>query len=377
MRLGTVESLHDIAAADWNRMSGDSSPFVRHEFLSALEISGCVGPGSGWAPQHMLAWHGDNGDARLVGAVPLYIKEHSYGEYVFDWAWANAYARAGASYYPKLVVAVPFTPATGPRILGSGDVADRLIDAVTEHAERSGVSSLHWLFTDSPTSARLSDHGLLTRIGHQYHWHNAGYGSFDDFLAAFPAQRRKKLKRERRRVAEAGIHMTQRHGGELEESDWDLFYEFYLSTIQRHGAIAYLNREFFHLLGRDMADSIVMSTAWHGDRIVAAALNLRGADTLYGRYWGCAADYHSLHFETCYYAPIEHCIGEGLARFEAGAQGEHKFSRGFVGVATRSAHWLRDPGFARAVADFLDHEQRGVNHYLGVLESQQPYKKAT
>lgn len=384
MRLETIDRLAALPPAQWNRLCGDDYPFARHEFLSALEDSDCVCARHGWVPQHLVAFQDEtgNGDTKtLIGAVPLYLKDHSYGEYVFDWAWADAYARSGLDYYPKLVAAIPFTPATGPRLLVGQDDPDQRIESalaegVQTYAENSQASSLHWLFTQHSTHQYLARQGLLTRIGHQFHWHNPGYRDFDQFLNAFSAHKRKKLKRERRRVEEAGIHVDMWPGQELDEQHWDAFYEFYLGTIQRHGAIPYLSRRFFHAIGRSMPSTIVMAMAYKGPKLVAMALNLRGKDTLYGRYWGSLRGYHSLHFETCYYAAIDYCIKQPLKRFEAGAQGEHKLSRGFLATTTYSAHWLRHPEFANAIADFLQREGHGMRDYIKTLDQHTPYRKA-
>lgn len=375
MQVEIREGLAGIAPADWNALNPLGQPFLRHEFLAALEESGCVGAGTGWEPRHLLAREG----GRLAGAVPLYAKTHSYGEFVFDWAWANAYLRAGLDYYPKLVAAVPFTPVTGPRLLAAPGaladrVRDRLLEAALALADEEGLSSLHWLFVSEPDRARLAGRGLLARRGHQFHWHNRGYRDFDDFLAAFPAQRRKKIRRERRRVREAGIRVEMVPGDALGEADWAQFHHFYLATVDAHGAIPYFNLPAFLLIGARMPESVLLAQAWSGREVVAGALFFRDGETLYGRYWGSRETYHSLHFETCYYAPIEYCIREGLARFEAGAQGEHKFARGFLATPTWSAHWLRHPAFAGAVADFVQREARHEAHVLALLDQHRPYK---
>lgn len=377
MRVDVIDSLNDVAAAAWDALVDNDHPFLRHAFLSTLERAGCVGGDSGWQPQFLLARRGDE----LVGAAPLYLKHHSYGEYVFDWAWASAYARAGLAYYPKLVVAVPFTPASGPRLLIANDadadmVRDALIDASEAHAQRIGASSIHWLFTSPSETAHLEARGLMVRVGCQFHWQNRAYRTFDDFLAGFSADKRKKVKRERRHVREAGVEMEIVTGADATAAHWDTFYTFYRATIEKHGAIPYLTRAFFHDLGRSLGPQAVLVLARHGKDYVAGALNLCGKDTLYGRYWGALADYHSLHFETCYYQAIEYCIIQGLSRFEAGAQGEHKIARGFLPTATYSAHWLRHPALRSAVAAFLTRERSGVTHYMDELGSHSPFKHA-
>ena len=375
MRTTIVPTLLDVPAATWNALRGADNPFLRHEFLAALEDSGCVGAGTGWEPRHVLLHE----HHELLGAVPLYLKHHSYGEYVFDWAWADAYRRHGAEYYPKLVAAVPFTPATGARLLSApgadGDaVGERLVTAARELADAEHCSSIHWLFTDETQTDWLAARGWMRRTGYQFHWHNRGYRDFDDYLASFTAARRKKVRQERRYVREAGVRMQIVDGADAGGTEWDRLYGFYRQTIARHGATPYLNRAFFHTLGRAMPESIVLIFAFRGDECVGASLNLRGMNTLYGRYWGGAPGINALHFEACYYTPIEYCIAHRLAHFEAGAQGEHKLARGLAPTRTYSAHWLRHTQFSRAVADFLAREQRGVDLYLNELNEHTPFK---
>ncbi len=380
MYLSVAESLEQIPAVDWNALAGDANPFLKHEFLHALEATGCVSAETGWRPQYLVIHSDGVRRGRLLGAVPMYLKNHSYGEYVFDWAWANAYARAGLSYYPKLVVSVPFTPATGPRLLtlaGADAAAIKkcLIRGALDLMEQCAASSLHWLFLTEDDARQLETDKHMLRTGYQFHWTNAGYRDFDDFLSTFTAQKRKKIRRERRYVEEAGIAMEVLSGANITAAHWDGFHEFYHSTIRRHGAIPYLSREFFRRLGETMRDQVVLIFARHGAEYVAGALNLRGADTLYGRYWGSRGEFHSLHFETCYYRAIEYCIGHGLRRFEAGAQGEHKLARGFAPVVTRSAHLLAHPQFNRAVADYLERERIDVASVMNELNEHVPFKK--
>jgi len=379
MHLSVTHSLENVAPPAWNRVAGTDNPFLRHEFLAALEASGCIAEARGWRPQHLLLHADGPGRGSLLGAVPLYLKHHSYGEYVFDWAWADAYRRAGLEYYPKLVAAVPFTPATGPRLLvapeAPPDTHARLIDGARALADELNVSSLHWLFTDDADTRELEQHGLLRRSGFQFHWLNHDYRSFDDFLAGFSAEKRKKVKRERRQVRDAGITLEAVEGAAIGPELWDIFYEFYLSTVHKHGAHAYLTRAFFGELSRRMPENLLLILARRGQDCLAGAFFVRGADTLYGRYWGARADVHSLHFETCYYAAIDYCIARGLKRFEAGAQGEHKLTRGFLPTPTYSAHWLRHPEFNRAVADFLRRERGGVDSYIDELDRHSPFKK--
>lgn len=380
MRLTIVDTLASVPRADWNAIAGGDNPFVRHEFLSALETTGCVGAHTGWLPQHLLLHDSAPGAGRLLGAVPLYLKTHSYGEYVFDWAWAQAYARAGLEYYPKLISAVPFSPVAGPRLLvvahaDDDEIRRTLIHGALDLARRHDCSSLHWLFTGEDDTRALETAGLMRRVGCQFHWTNPGYRDFDDFLSQFTSSKRNKIKRERRHVREAGITMEVLSGKQITALHWERLYKFYLATIDLHGAVPYLTREFFYALGDAMAGDIVLVFARQGDEYVAGAFNLRGRDTFYGRYWGGLKQLHSLHFETCYYAPIEYCIAHGLKRFEAGAQGEHKLARGFVPTATYSAHWLSHPKFNHAVADFLARERGGVTDYIDELNEHLPFKR--
>jgi uncharacterized protein len=383
MHISIVDRLEQISAADWNALASEDNPFLRHEFLAALEHTGCVSPKTGWQPQHLVVHEAGPWQGRLLGAAPMYLKNHSYGEYVFDWAWANAYAHAGEKYYPKLVAGVPFTPAAGPRLLvapatDAGTIKTRLIRAALQHMQDTTASSLHWLFVTEADAGLLETEGHLLRTGFQFHWSNPGYRDFDDFLSGFTAEKRKKIKRERRHVREAGIEMEVLTGTSISPAHWDRFYEFYLSTIHAHGAYAYLTRDFFHRLGQALPEHAVLVLARKERDYVAGALNLRGADTLYGRYWGCRGEFHSLHFETCYYSAIEYAIARGLRRFEAGAQGGHKLARGFTPVVTRSAHRLMHPKFNRAIADYLARERLDVNACVDELNEHVPFKdKAT
>lgn len=375
VQLERLTSLRVADAAAWNALAGDS-PFLKHEFLHALESSGCVGPGTAWQPCHIVA----RDDRGLAGALPLFIKYDSHGEFVFDFGWADAYERAGRSYYPKLVAAIPFTPATGQRLLlrdGLGtDVAALLLDAARSTAAEIGASSLHVLFPTEPERQMLEHSGFLVRKGCQFHWSNGGYRSFEDFLARFSADKRKKAKRERRRVAEAGIVFEHLRGDEPTPADWDAVVEFYSRTFWRRGREPYLNREFFESVAATMPSNLVIVLARQHGVPIATAICFRSNTTLYGRYWGSGADYHSLHFETCYYQGIDYCIREGLERFEPGTQGEHKIARGFVPQATWSCHWLRDQEFHRAVGAFLTRETRHVDAYMDELGDHVPYRHA-
>ncbi len=377
LRVEVLDDLRDIDAGDWDNCAGSENPFLRHAFLLALEKHGCVGSNTAWRPQHLAAYRGD----QLAGAVPLYLKFDSYGEYVFDWAWADAYQRAGMQYYPKLVAAVPFTPVSGKRMLVApgedfAEIAGLLVDSALQHARKLKVSSLHWLFTSEADTRLLEEHEHLRRTGYQFHWCNASYKSFDDYLASFSSAKRKKIKRERRYVREADVSLEVIEGRELTDELWQRFYTFYRSTIECRGAIPYLNLAFFQEIGRTMAENVVMVLARHDGETVAGALNLKGENTLYGRYWGSLGEFNSLHFETCYYRAIEYCIDNGLQRFEAGAQGEHKLSRGFLPSKTWSAHWLSQPEFSQAVSRFLQREHHGIDSYVDVLQSHSPFRQS-
>ncbi len=374
LQLERVSSLKSVAPAAWNALSG-GSPFLRHEFLSALESSGCVGRPTAWQPAYLLAKDG----ADLQGAVPLYIKHDSRGEFVFDWGWADAHERAGLRYYPKLVASVPFTPATGARLLvrAGADAAlvqETLIRGALAAAKELKASSLHVLFPTELERERLGGAGFLSRKGCQFHWHNEGYADFDDFLSRFSSAKRKKAKRERRRVAEAEIAFEHLHGDQPTPAEWDAIFEFYSRTFERRGRTPYLNREFFAEIARTMPESLLIVLARYRGTPIACAICFRGDDTLYGRYWGSAADFHSLHFETCYYQGIDYCIRERLAKFEPGTQGEHKISRGFTPHATWSCHWLADSHFHDAIADFLARETRHVDAYMDELDEHVPYR---
>ncbi len=377
MHVSVLESIDSVTAAEWNALCGNRQPFLRHEFLAALEHTGCVGEQSGWIPSHLAAY-GDSGD--LVGAVPMYRKFNSYGEFVFDWSWADAYQRAGLPYYPKLVVAAPYTPATGPRLLIAEspqreDIANALIATALDVGSRNELSSLHWLFTTEEDTQRLERHGLMRRMGVQFHWQNQGYRDFDDFLSRLSAQKRKKLQRERRHVRDAKLKLQVVHGNEATDAQLQAMYDFYQSIYQRKWGFPTLNLAFFQQIAATMGESVVMVLAYDDGKAVAGAFNLRGEDCLYGRYWGCSSNYHSLHFEACYYQGIEYCIRNGLKRFEPGAQGEHKISRGFLPTPTWSAHWIADERFRTVIGQFLEHESAAIRENIQELSTHSPYKE--
>lgn len=368
----TVPSISAINAGEWDRLAAGAAganPFVRHAFLSALERSGSVGEGAGWTPLHLAVRRG----GRLVAAAPAYLKDHSYGEYVFDHGWADAYARAGGRYFPKLLCAVPFTPAPGPRLLGADDqgcaILARSLIAATE---RLRLSSAHVNFIADDTP--LLDAGFIPRRGVQFHWFNRGYGAYEDFLETLASRKRKALKRERRDAAE-GLRFRRLSGREIEEKHWDVFWRFYQDTGSRKWGHPYLTRSFFSILGETMRDDILLVFAESAGRPIAGALNLIGGEALYGRYWGRIEDRPFLHFEVCYHQAIDFAIERGLARVEAGAQGEHKLARGYEPVITRSAHWIADPGFRAAVARHLEAERRQVEAECIALSAQTPYRR--
>ena len=371
-----IGSLGEIEADAWNALAGQN-PLLRHEFLQAMESSGCVGPGTAWEPCHLLL---RDTDQALVGALPLYFKEDSRGEFVFDWSWADAYERAGLAYYPKLVSAVPFTPATGARMLlhperDTREARGRLVGEALRIADDAGVSSLHVLFPQEEERHVLAEAGMLERKACQFHWHNDGYADFDEFLGRFNSSKRKKAKRERRRIAEAGIRFEHLRGDQITASDWDAIYEFYAHTFYRRGRPPYLNREFFDLVSNALPENVLVILARYEQRPIAAAICFSGGSTLYGRYWGSVADFHSLHFETCYYQGIEHCIREKILRFEPGTQGEHKISRGFSPTPTWSFHWLREPAFYDAIQDYLERETHHVDSYMAHWDEHLPYRQ--
>jgi predicted N-acyltransferase len=376
-------SIDELDPREWNELAGTDCPFLRHEFLAALEHTGCVGPGTGWEPCPVTL----SDELGLAAAAPAYIKTHSFGEFVFDFAWAQAYSRHGRRYYPKLVVAVPFTPATGPRLLvrsglDAAVMAKRLLEALQAHAADHRLSSVHALFLDEPARAACERAGWLLRRDCQFHWTNRGYSSFEAYLETFTAEKRKKARRERRRVAESGIRFETRFGSDLDERLLDEVYAFHRETFLRHGSEPYLTREFFSEISRALGDALMVKVAMRlgaaqrASSPVAAAIFFWSQDALYGRYWGAAADYHSLHFETCYHQGIEFCIERGVQRFEPGTQGEHKVSRGFEPTLTWSAHYVADADFRAAIGDYLEREGGAIDEYAAEIRAHVPYRKA-
>jgi uncharacterized protein len=367
-----VDTLAGVPAPEWNRLAG-GDPFLSHEFLSALHETGCASAATGWTPQFLLL----RSNGKLAGAMPLYLKDHSYGEYVFDWSWADAYYRHGVAYYPKLLSAIPFTPISGSRLLAASDGdRDRLIAAALHLARSLRVSSLHCLFPPRAEADRMQSHGMTLRQGVQFHWSNHGYARFDDFLAALNHSKRKKIKQERRKVAEAGVEFRWLEGGEINERDWAFFNRCYRQTYRERGRAPYLSLEFFLRIGATLPRHLVLIVAERAGKPVAASLLVRDDTKVYGRHWG-AVEYHpALHFETCYYQTIEYCIARGIAVFEGGAQGEHKMARGLMPIQTCSTHWLARPEFAQAIEQFLARESRGMAHYLDELNERSPFRQA-
>ncbi len=377
-----LDRIDRVPAVAWDSCLQDragvvENPFVSHAFLDALEQSGSVGRKTGWLPQHLVI---EDADGSLAAAAPLYVKSHSQGEYVFDHAWAEAYDRAGGRYYPKLQVAAPFSPVPGPRLLVrpgpfAAEARAALIAALISAVENSGMSSLHVTFAPQDDVAALEQVGFLRRVGLQYHWHNEGYVDFDQFLAALNSRKRKAIRKERAAAASHGLELRAWEGGELTAAHWDAFFAFYMDTGSRKWGRPYLNREFFARIGESLSDRIVLMLARSGGEFVAGALNLKGAQALYGRNWGCLAEFKFLHFELCYYQAIDYAIRHGLSRVEAGAQGEHKIQRGYLPVETWSAHWISDPRLRDAIADYLQRERAHVAAEKAGLAEYAPFRK--
>jgi uncharacterized protein len=382
IELEIVESVTAVAAADWNRLAGENDPFLEHAFLAALESSGSVGERAGCVPRIVLARDG----ARLVGAVPLYLKTNSYGEFIFDWSWANAAHRAGVRYYPKLVAAIPFTPATGYRLpvleapeVDATAVAAALVRGTREVADQEKASSIHFLFCTEPEKARLAEAGYAPRLSMQFHWHNRPgrpFESFEDYLATFRAQNRKQVRKERRVAAEHGLTFRTATGAELEARDWKALRAFYVENVDRHGGHAYLSAEFFEIARETLGHRWVSTLAYHGGKPVAGTINFERGAHLYGRYWGCLADFQMLHFELCYYQLIDRAIARRHTLFEAGAQGEHKLKRGLVPSLTHSAHWIRHPGLSEAITGFVEREAVEVEAEVRGYAEHSPFRKA-
>ncbi len=370
------KEIAQINQQQWNQLVRDNHPFLRYEFLLALEQHRCVGETFGWLPCHVTVYEGE----QLVGAMPLYLKTNSYGEFVFDQSWADAWQRNGLKYYPKLVSAIPYTPATGERLLVKKgyeqQVYPRLLEGAQNAVENYDASSLHLLFPVGKQQQWLQSQGFYTRHDCQYHWYNQDYQNFDDFLANLNSRKRKKIKQERRYVQEAGISLRVLDGHCATEDDWDRFCCFYHETFNQKWGIATLNGDFFKSVAKAMPDQVVLVMADHNDRSIAGALMYRSNTTLYGRHWGSIEHFNALHFEACYYQGIEYCIKHGLNRFEPGAQGEHKIARGFIPTLTRSCHWIKEPRFKAAIEQFTHDEYQAIQDYMDELDQHLPYKKS-
>jgi len=371
-----LRAIDEVSAADWNTLGGTEYPFLRHEFLAALEHSGCVGRDTGWVPAHLALFTA----GRLCAAAPVYRKTHSWGEFVFDFGWAQAYARHGLAYYPKLQCAVPYSPVNSPRLLiapgaDAAAMADRMIDALEQRCRTQDLSSAHATFIAEAEREHFQRHGWLLRSDVQFHWHNAGYRSFEEYLAGFRADKRKQVRRERRRIEEAGLQILTLRGGELDGPQLEFIHGVHAATFHAHGHEPYLNLAFFHEVARTLGDAMLVKLALQRAQPVAAAIFFVGPDALFGRYWGATGDFHSLHFELCYHQGIEFCITQGLSRFEPGTQGEHKVARGFVPSHSWSAHYIADPRFRSAIADYLRREAVSVEDYAAAVNAHVPYRR--
>ncbi|EAW32620.1 hypothetical protein GP2143_15231 [marine gamma proteobacterium HTCC2143] len=383
MQVKFVDSIERIGRERWNQVAGTNYPFTRYEFLHALEVSGATDRESGWQPHHLVVYE-SNSD-QPIALMPLYLKYHSYGEYVFDWSWADAYAQHNVEYYPKFVNAIPFTPATGPRLcIKAGTDEDNVYSTVAtsliQQAESLNVSSIHILFPTPAVSDRWQELGLNKRRGAQYHWYNHNFTNFDDFLSTFSSRKRKNLNKERKRVEEQSLRLEVLQGPDISPEIWQRFYYFYqLTYAKRSGHGGYLGQNFFELIATTMAEHLVLVLAYdqnRGDEVIAGALNFKDDETLYGRYWGCMVEYEFLHFEACYYQGIEYCIANKLRRFDPGAQGEHKIQRGFTPTETWSNHWIAHPEFSAAINDFLLRDNASVDAYIEQAQTLLPFKKS-
>jgi len=378
MHIVVHDRLVEIDAKQWNALLPSNNPFMRHEFLDGLEQCDCVCESLGWQAKH-IAIYEDKSKARLLAAMPCYIKDHSYGEYIFDWSWADAHQRHGLNYYPKLCNAVPFTPASGERWLVNEEadqqqVLGLIMEKVRSLLDEYNLSSFHSLFLNQQQFEQLAEHNLLKRHSNQFHWRNDNYAGFDDFLARMSSKKRKNIKRERRRVKETGIEYRWLSGDQLDTIAVDRMYAFYSRTIRYYGAQSYLNKAFFKHLAKSFAEHTLFLFAQYQDQVIAGGLYFKSNDTLYGRYWGALDNFHSVHFETCYYQAIEWCIKHNYQRFEAGAQGEHKLARGLEPTTTYSAHLISHPEFSDAIANFLQQETDHIGNYNKAMQNHSPFK---
>ncbi len=386
LTISFIQSLDTIDAEDWNACAGLDNPFVSHAFLASLERSGSVGDDTGWLPYHMVIRSGDQDKepTPIRACMPLYVKSHSYGEYVFDHGWADAFERAGGSYYPKLQASIPFTPATGPRLLvHDGTLPEQrpllqaaLLDGLRQITDKLGSSSAHVTFLENEEAVLAESQGFLLRHDQQFHWQNADFETFDDFLDALSSRKRKQIRKERRTVADSDIEIELISGDSIKHHHWDSFYQFYVDTGARKWGQPYLTRAFFDEIGQTMSERIVLIMCSREGRAIAGALNFVGKNTLYGRQWGCIEDHPCLHFEACYYQAIEYAIANGLKTLEAGAQGPHKLARGYVPVQTTSAHYIANPSFRDAVDHYLTQERSGVSAEIEYLTKRTPFKKS-
>lgn len=366
-----LDSFRAIKAEEWNALT-DGSPVLNHAMFTTLEETGCVGPGTGWQPYPMVA----KSAGKVVGAIPLYLKGHSYGEYVFDWAWADVFERCGIRYYPKLLVAIPFTPVTGPRLLSQlPEVQTVLAQILAQQMDKHALSSAHVLFPDEASAQALANAGWFERNGVQFRWENEGFADFEDFLSTLSHDKRKKIRQERKKIFSAGIRCKKLEGSEIRLEDWDFFFRCYQNTYREHRSTPYLSREFFHMLGERMPQNIVLIIAERDGQPIAATFNLYGNGTLYGRYWGATQYVPGLHFELCYYQAQEFCIARSLRFFEGGAQGEHKLARGFRPRITRSFHRIAHPELDIAIRDHVEREAEGISLYHNELEDRAPFRK--
>ncbi|MGB7738255.1 MAG: GNAT family N-acetyltransferase [Steroidobacteraceae bacterium] len=380
LKAAVIGRIAEVDAHDWDALDRSGHPFLKHAFLDALEATGCVGVDSGWIPAHLVVR--DSRSGQLVAAVPQYLKTHSWGEFVFDWSWAQSYQRSGLEYYPKQLSAIPFTPVTGPRFLlahagdAQAEVRDQLASLLLESARHANASGAHVNFTLDEDQAALERAGFMRRHDCRFLWHNRGYRTFDDFLATFRADKRKKAKRERRKVEESGIAFRSLAGEDIDANLWHTIFSFSERTFLRHGNGHYLNVEFLLRVSVALPGTVVVKVAERAGTPVAAAIFFAGGGWLYGRYWGSVGQEDSLHFEACYYQGIEHCIAHGLQFFDPGTQGEHKLARGFEPTRTTSAHWLEHAGFRNAVARYLEREREAVDDYIAAARQHLPFQRA-
>lgn len=377
MQTKICRQIKDIDSTQWNALIQDNNPFLRHEFLSALETHGCVGEHFGWIPRHIAVYEKE----QLIAAMPLYEKYNSYGEFVFDNAWADAWHKSGLHYFPKLVSSIPYTPAMGQRLLVKASLPESyypvLLDAVRELASQINASGFHILFAEAQEQKWLAKQGMMTRHDCQFHWTNKNYSSFDDFLSRLTSRKRKNIIKERLDVANAGVTLKRLNGYQATEQDWEKFAHFYARTFSEKWGKATLNYPFFSEVAQKLPEQVLLVLAEQDNECIAGALMYRSDTRLYGRFWGCDKTIKGLHFETCYYQGIEYCIEQGLSVFEPGAQGEHKVSRGFVPTLTHSAHFLMENHFKQAIDNFIDHEKKNVLHYINDVNQHLPYKRQT